>query len=333
MVQVVRVGSPASLETLSMAIGEEREPGVGEVRVELHASSLNFHDYLVVAGALATEPGRVPMSDGAGVVVQLGEGVTALAIGDHVVSTFYPDWVAGRPTAQALATLPGDRTDGFARTSVVAPARAFTKAPQGWTHEDAATLPCAALTAWRALFVEATVNPGDIVLVEGTGGVSVFALQLAKAAGATVVATTSSDEKMVRLEGLGADHVVNYRSEPAWGKAVRRWTGGRGVDHVVEIGGDFEQAAAACTQGGHIALVSMLDGTARPFPFVPMIGKNLRISGLSVGSREHQLDMVRALEANGLRPVIDNSFGLPEIADAFRYQESRRHVGKIVLSW
>ena len=213
------------------------------------------------------------------------------------------------------------------------PATAFTKAPQGWTHEEAATLPCAALTAWRALFVEATVQPGDIVLVEGTSGVSIFALQLAKAAGAVVVATTSSEEKVRRLLGLGADHVVNYRSEPAWGKAVRRWTGGRGVDHVVEIGGDFEQAAAACGQGGHIALVAMLDGSTRPFPFVPIIGKNLRISGLSVGSREHQLDMIRALDAHGHRPIIDRTFGLEEIADAFRYQETRRHVGKIGLSW
>lgn len=307
--------------------------GAGDVRVRLHASSLNYHDYLVCTGVLPTPDGRVPLSDGAGEVVAVGSAVTELAVGDRVVSTFYPQWLAGVPDRAATAHLPGDRTDGYAREEVVAPATAFSRAPEGWSHAEAATLTCAGLTAWRALFVETTVAPGQTVLVQGTGGVSVYALQLAKAAGATVIATTSSEDKRERLVALGADHVVNYRTDPSWGRTAKALTGGRGVDHVVEIGGDLRQTLAACGHGAHVALVAMLDLSPATFPFVPMITKSVRITGLSVGNREHHLAMVRGVEATGLRPVIDVSYPLEQIAAAFRHQESGRHVGKICLEW
>jgi len=331
--RAIRLRSPGGLDHLVMDSSASPAAGPGEIRVRLHASSLNYHDYMVVKGVMQVADGRIPMSDGAGEVIEVGEGVTEFAPGDRVVSTFFPRWLSGLPAPEFISELPGDRDDGYAREEVVASRYAFTPAPRGYSHAEAATLTCAGLTAWRALFVEGKVKPGDTVLVQGTGGVSIFALQFAKAAGATVIATSSSDEKLDRLRAIGADHVINYRSDEKWGATARRMTGGRGVDHIVEIGGDFVQSAAACAFGGHIALVAMLSGVAGKFPFIPMIGRNLRITGLSVGNREQHLAMIRAIEANGVRPVIDSRFPLEGIADAFRHQESRHHFGKICLEW
>lgn len=331
--RAIRLRNPAGLDRLVMDSAPVSAVGPGEIRVRLHASSLNYHDFMVVTGMMPVDDGRIPMSDGAGEVVAVGADVADLRPGDRVVSTFFPRWRSGPPDPAAMAVLPGDRTDGYAREEVVAPATDFTRAPAGYGHAEAATLTCAGLTAWRALFVEAKVSPGDTVLVQGTGGVSLFALQFAKVAGATVIATSSSDEKLERARALGADHVINYRSEPKWGARARELTGGRGVDHVVEIAGDFGQSMAACAVGGHIALVAMLAGSTHKFPFFAMIGKNVRITGLSVGNREQHLAMIRAIEANGIRPVIDASFPLDGIADAFRLQEAATHFGKICLEW
>jgi NADPH:quinone reductase-like Zn-dependent oxidoreductase len=198
---------------------------------------------------------------------------------------------------------------------------------------ESATLVCAGLTAWRALVVEGQIKAGDVVLVQGTGGVSVFALQFAKAMGATVIATSSSDEKLDRLKVLGADHVVNYRTEPEWGAAALALTDGRGVDHVIDVGGvdTLPQSFAASRVAGHIAMIGRLTGDEGPLPTLLMMGKQLRISCMLVGSRAAQLDMVRAVEATGIRPVIDRSFPLHELSAAFRYQESGAHFGKIAI--
>ena len=177
------------------------------------------------------------MSDGAGVVTAVGPGVTEFAVGDNVVSTFFPDWHGGEATVELLRAVPGDRADGYAREAVTAPATSFTRAPKGYSHAEAATLTCAGLTAWRALVVNGNLKAGDVVLTQGTGGVSIFALQFAKAAGATVISTTSSADKAARLKALGADHVINYKDDADWGRTAKKLTGGRGVDHVVEIGG------------------------------------------------------------------------------------------------
>ncbi|WP_374309493.1 NAD(P)-dependent alcohol dehydrogenase [Methylocella sp.] len=315
---------------------EEREtppPRAGEITVRLRANSLNYHDYAVVSGMWGPAVPRIPMADGAGEVVAVGEGVEELAVGDHVVSLFFPTWADGAPEVVGFATVPGDGVDGYAREEVTAPAAAFTRAPKGWTHAEAATLPTAALTAWRALFSDDHVKPGDVVLTQGTGGVSIFALQFAKAAGATVIATSSSDEKLERLKALGADHLVNYRATPNWGEAALKLTGGRGVDHVVEVGGPatLEQSMAAAKVGGHVSVIGILTGVAGPIPLVPALVRQLRLQGVLVGSRRHQLDMVKAIDANGLKPVIDSHFPLEEIVAAFRHQESNRHFGKICL--
>lgn len=331
--RAIRLRKPGGLDRLEMDSSIPDVVGIGDIRVRLRASSLNYHDYLVATGVIKVSDGRIPMSDGAGDVVEVGGGVTEFAPGDRVVGTFFPRWLTGPSDPASRMELPGDLTDGYARDEVVAPAMSFTRVPAGYSHSEAATLPCAAVTAWRALFVESKVVPGDTVLVQGTGGVSIFALQFAKAAGATVIATSSTSRKLDRLRAIGADHVINYRDDEDWGKTAGRLAGGRGVDHVVEIAGSLRQSSAACRMGGHIAIVAALSGTVDKLPVIPMITKNIRMTGLSVGSREHHLSMIRAIEAAGVRPVIDRSFSLEAISDAFRYQETGHHFGKICLEW
>jgi NADPH:quinone reductase-like Zn-dependent oxidoreductase len=333
--KAMRLKKPGGLDNIHVAETQAAAPGHGEISVRLHATSLNFHDYLVVKGMIPVEEGRIPMSDGAGVVTAVGEGVREFAVGDAVISTFFPDWLGGEPTPEWLRAVPGDRTNGYACEAVTGPATSFTKAPKGYTHPEAATLTCAGLTAWRALVVEGGIKAGDVVLTQGTGGVSIFALQFAKAAGATVISTTSSADKAARLKALGADHVINYKDDANWGDSAKALTGGRGVDHVVEIGGagTMEQSVRASRLGGHISLIGVLAGFAGPINTAMLMGMQIRLIGITVGARQHQQDMVRAIEANGIKPVLDQSFPLEGLADAFRRQESNQHFGKIVCAW
>jgi NADPH:quinone reductase-like Zn-dependent oxidoreductase len=333
MMKVAAVRASGGLDNLAIESRPTPTAGPGQILVKVQASSLNFHDFAVVAGMIRTADGRIPMSDGAGEVAAVGAGVTRFAPGDHVLSTFFPNWPAGGPSLERLIGVPGDHVDGFAAQYVALPAEAFTRAPKGWTPAQAATLPCAALTAWRALMVEARIRPGDVVLTQGTGGVSIFALQLAKAAGATVIATSSSDEKLARLKALGADHLINYRTETRWGDAAAALTGGRGVDAVVEIGGPgtLGQSIRACRIGGHISLIGVLTGVSGEVPTALAMSKNIAIKGVTVGSRQDQEDLIAAVEANGLKPVIDSTYPLDQIAAAFAHQVSQKHFGKIVL--
>ena len=333
-IAAIRVGSPASLDTLLPATAEDPgQPGPGQIRVKLAASSLNYHDFAVVSGMIPAAAGRIPMSDGAGTVEAVGEGVTQYKIGDLVVSTFFPEWIDGAPPASAFRGVPGDGIDGYAVEAVVASELAFTRVPSGYSAAEAATLTCAGLTAWRALFVDNAVQPGSTVLIQGSGGVSVFALQFAKAAGARVIATSSSDEKLERLKALGADALINYKEVPAWGAKVLELTGGAGVDCVVEIGGagTLDQSMMATRVGGHVALIGVLAGFAGPVQTVLLMAKNLRVQGLTVGSRAQQLAMIAGIEANGIKPVISDHFPLERLADAFRHQAANAHFGKIVI--
>lgn len=334
--KVVTLRSPGGLDHLDISERDAPgEPGPGEILVRVHASSLNFHDYGVVSGRMPTEDSRIPMSDGAGVVEAIGEGVEEFKAGDSVVSTFFPYWIDGPARVGDFKTTPGDGVDGYARELVVRPATWFTHAPKGYTHAEAATLTTAGLTAWRALVVDGNLKAGDTVLALGTGGVSIFALQFAKAMGARVIATSSSDEKIERLQALGADHTLNYKTEPEWGKRVKEFTEGRGVDHVIEVGGPgtLPQSIEAVRIGGHISLIGVLTGRGGDIPTAKLMAKQARLQGLIVGSRIHQQEMIRGIEASGLHPVIDRSFGLDEIADAFRHEEAGRHFGKICLEY
>ncbi|MDH0302409.1 MULTISPECIES: NAD(P)-dependent alcohol dehydrogenase [unclassified Pseudomonas] len=314
---------------------EAAAPSAGEITVRLHASSLNYHDFAVVSGMWGPSERRIPMADGAGEVIAVGAGVSEFKVGDAVVSTFFPDWLDGQAEVEGFASVPGDGIDGYAREQVTARATSFTHAPKGYSHAEAATLTTAGLTAWRALMSDDHLKPGDSVLVQGTGGVSIFALQFAKLAGATVIATSSSDAKLERLKALGADHLINYKTTPAWGEQVRRLTDNRGVDHVIEVGGPatLEQSMIAARIGGQVSLIGILTGVAGQLPLVQALVRQIRLQGVLVGSRAQQQAMVRAIDANGLRPVVDKHFELEQIVEAFKYQESNRHFGKICLTW
>lgn len=332
--KVAAVRKPGGLENLVIEDRPDPQPGPGQILVQVKASSLNYHDFIVALGGIPTDDGRIPMSDGAGEVLAVGQGVKRFKPGDRVLSTFFPDWLSGGPRNAGFFSVPGDGVDGFAAEKVAMSEDAFTHMPEGYTYREAATLPCAALTAWRGMFVENMIKPGDWVLTQGSGGVSIFALQFAKAAGARIIATSSSDEKLEKLKALGADHLINYSQTPEWGKKAMELTNGRGVDEVVEIGGPgtMAQSIEACRVGGHISLIGVLTGISGEVPTAALFAKNLTVSGITVGSRAQQEDMIAAIEANGVKPVLDADFPLADIAKAFAHQASQQHFGKITLS-
>ncbi len=334
--KVMQLAAPGGFENLQLNdLPAPAAPAAGEIQVRIHASSLNYHDLGVVRRPGAAADGRIPMADGAGIVTAVGAGVTEFAVGDAVVSTFFPQWLSGRHVPSDFQLVPGDGVDGYAREQVNMPATCFTHAPQGWSHAEAATLTTAGLTAWRALVVDGGIQAGDTVLVLGTGGVSIFALQMAKSMGAKVIATTSSNAKADKLKALGADIVINYQDTPEWGDAVLATTGGRGADIVVEVGGPgtLPQSIRASAVGGHIALIGVLTGFAGAVPTLELMRKQQTLKGLIVGSREQQQDMVRALENFGWKPVIDSRYPLEQMADAFAHQAAGKHFGKICLEY
>lgn len=332
--KAIQLHQPAGLDNLILAdVPDAPAPGAGQISVRLRASSLNFHDYAVVVGMIPTENLRIPMSDGAGEVIAVGAGVTDYKVGDAVVTTFFPEWLDGRPPEGGFTRVPGDGIDGYACEVVTADATSFTHAPIGYTAAEAATLTCAGLTAWRALAVEGQMKAGDTVLVQGTGGVSIFALQFAKMAGATVIATSSSDAKLERLKAMGADHVINYKAVPAWGPKALELTGGQGVDHVVEVGGPgtLDQSMMACRMGGHVSLIGVLTGVQGPVTTALLMNRQIKVKGIVVGNRQHQMDMIAAINATGMKPVLDQHFPLAQLGDAFRHQASGQHFGKIIV--
>lgn len=334
--KAMTVGAPANLDTLQFAErSDPGQPGRGEIRVALHGSSLNYHDLGVVTGTMGAEAGRIALADGGGIVEAVGDGVTEFSVGDQVVSCFFPDWQDGLPTIGDFARTPGDGIDGFATEFAVAPATAFTRAPEGYDAVEAAAITTAGLTAWRGLVADGGLKAGDVVLLLGTGGVSIWGLQIAKAMGATVIITSSSGEKLERAQELGADHLINYREVEDWGRAAADWTGGRGVDHVLELGGagTLANSIAAVRVGGHISLIGTVTGVVGDVPTAALMAKQARLQGLIVGSRRQQQEFVRAIENTGIRPVIDRRFPLAELPEAFRFQQSSGHFGKIGVEW
>lgn len=330
------LGTPGGLENLKISNGPVPvDPRAGEIMVRIHASSLNYHDYAIALGYLPTFDGRILLSDGAGVVEAVGEDVDEFQVGDAVVSVFFPTWREGQPRIADFVTTPGDGVDGYATERVVRPSGWFTRAPRSYSYAEAATLTTAGLTAWRALVADGQIKAGDTVLTLGTGGVSIFALQFARMMGAKVISTSSSDEKMERLRKLGAYQVINYKKQTNWGAVVREMTDGRGVDHVIEVGGPgtLPQSIDAVRVGGLISLIGVLTGRSGDIPTSKLMVKQARLQGMLVGSHAQQVEMVRAIETNGMRPVIDRSFALDELGDAFRYEGSGQHLGKICVEW
>jgi NADPH:quinone reductase-like Zn-dependent oxidoreductase len=325
----------AGIDHLSVVDRPAIEPAAGQVAVTMKAASLNYRDLATVESPMIK--GRlplVPLSDGCGVVSAIGPGVRRVAVGDRVAPLFFQDWFGGEPTAVGLSTALGGALDGVARDQVVLSENGVSKVPAGLTDEEVACLPCAGLTAWRAL-VEGGLKSGDTVLALGTGGVSIFALQFAKAAGATVIITSSSDEKLERARAMGADHTINYRTEPDWARAARKLTGGRGVDHVIEVGGagTFQQSIQAIRVGGHVAVIGVLTGAVQDLNVASIFAANARVHGITVGSREQFEDMCRAIETSAIKPVIDKRFPLEDAKAAFRSMQAGEHFGKIVLNF
>lgn len=330
--RALKMQSARGIESLQLVtIDDPGRPGPGEIRVKVAATSLNGHDVNVVLGRLPTEVGRILMTDGAGTVEQVGDGVTDFAVGDRVLSTFFPDWQDGPALLAGFSRTPGDGIDGHGVEVVVRPAASYTKMPDGWSFTEAATLPTAGLTAWRALFDEGHAKAGTKVLILGTGAVSILALQFAHARGARVVITSSSSDKLKQAADLGAEWTVNYRANSNWGAEVRELTGG--VDLVIETAGPgtLAQSIDATRIGGHIVLVGVLTGIAGIVPTATIMGKQLTLTGITVGSKAHQASMVEALNAMSLRPYIGAVFPFNRIQEAFRLQSSEQHFGKIAI--
>jgi alcohol dehydrogenase len=325
-----------ALGELALSDRPEPAPGPGEVLVRLRAASLNYRDLLVLRGGygrLQKHENLIPLSDGAGEVAAVGASASG-KVGDRVVGCLFPDWRDGPPEERKLARTLGGTVDGVAAEYRVFGAHELLPIPPGLSFAEAAALPCAALTAWNCVRAAAPeIGPGGVVLTQGTGGVSLFALQFAVAAGATVIATSSSAEKLARLRALGAAHVVNYRDDPEWGKTARKLTGGRGVDLVVEVGGGgtIKQSMRATRMGGTIALVGVVAGASQELN-LPLIAMNsMRVIGVAVGSRADFAAMLAFIERHKIKPVLDRGFPLAELGAALDWLKSGRHVGKVCV--
>ncbi|MEQ1922485.1 MAG: NAD(P)-dependent alcohol dehydrogenase [Pyrinomonadaceae bacterium] len=323
------------IDNLRIVDRETPRPAAGEVLVKLHAASLNYREVMVVSGTYnpRMKLPAIPFSDGAGEVSEIGEGVSKWNVGDRVCSTVISGWINGGPTAETAKTAIGaGGSDGVLSEYRVFGESSLVGVPNHLSFDEAATLPCAAVTAWNALVVSGNIKAGDTVLTLGTGGVSIFAVQFAKLFGATVIATSSSDEKLEKVKALGGDHVINYRTVEDWEKNVLEMTDGRGVDHVVEVGGTgtLAKSVKAVRVGGHIALIGALD-MAGEFNPIPVFMKGIRVQGIFVGSRGMFENMNEKISDAGLQPVIDRTFAFDEAKEALRYMESESHFGKIVV--
>jgi NADPH:quinone reductase-like Zn-dependent oxidoreductase len=310
------------------------EAGAGQVLLKMKAVSLNYRDVLTVAGKYNPRMSlpQIPLSDGVGEVVAVGEGVTRVKVGDRVANTFFEKWVAGELTEQGSKSALGGGRDGVLAEYVALDEDGVIAVPEHLTDEEAATLPCAALTSWAALISRGNLKAGDSILAMGTGGVSIFALQIAKLSGARVVITSSSDEKLARARELGADDLINYKTTPDWEKEVLRVTGGRGVDHVVEVGGagTFAKSIRAVRRGGTISLIGVLAGGGET-NLMPILMNGLRVQGIFVGSREMFEAMNAAISLHKLKPVVDKVFSFDETPEAYAMMEAGAHFGKICI--
>lgn len=326
------------LEHIRPGTRPDRAPGPGEVRIKMAAASINYRDFVMTKRGYGRHSGElplIPVSDGAGTVVETGPGVTRAKAGDLVCPAFAQTWFGGPIREEHRAHMLGGPLDGVMQEHMILPEAGVVKGPAGWSAVEAATLPCAALTAWNAIIGGGT-KPGDVVVTQGTGGVSLFAMMFAKSAGATAVITSSSDEKLERARGLGADIAVNYRRHPEWSREVRRALGGRGADLVVELGGaeTLDQSLRAIRVSGTIALVGVLSGAAAALNLGRVVTQNLRLQGVTLGSRDMFEDMVRAIERHGLKPPIDDKrYRFAEVADAIRAIAQGGHFGKICLEF
>jgi len=333
--RVFQVQDKFGLENLVLADRPEPVAAAGQVLVKMRAASLNYRDVLMVQGRYNPRQPLplIPLSDGVGEVVAVGEGVTRVKTGDRVAGNFSQNWIDGEPARSKLTASLGGPLDGMLAEYRAFDQEGVVQVPSHLTDEEAATLPCAALTAWTALIMIGKLKAGDVVLLQGTGGVSIFSLQFAKVTGARVIITSSSDEKLERARGLGADDVINYRQLEDWDKRVKELTGGTGADHIIEVGGagTFNRSLRAIRIGGQISLIGNLSGNATEVNLVSILMQNVRVQGILVGSRSGFEAMNRAIDLDKLRPVVDRIFPFEDAPDAFRYMLSGSHFGKVCI--
>lgn len=323
------------LDSLNIAERPDPSPSYGQVLIKVRAVSLNYRDLMVVKGLYNPNIPLplIPFSDGAGEVVAVGEGVTRVKVGDRVAGIFFQNWIAGKLTTAKTNSALGGAIDGMLAEYVVLHEDGLVHVPAHLTDAEAATLPCAAVTAWNALFHSGSLKAGETVLVQGTGGVSIFALQFAKVAGARVIATSSSDEKLEKVKQLGASETINYKQTPQWGKTARELAGGEGVDLVVEVGGSgtLNESLRAVRIGGQISLVGVLSGVSGEISTVSILMKSVRVQGIYVGSREMFEAMNQAIALHQIKPTVDRIFSFSEAREALQYMESGSHFGKICI--
>ncbi|MHB1957985.1 MAG: zinc-dependent alcohol dehydrogenase family protein [Acidobacteriaceae bacterium] len=328
--------SQFGLENLSLVDLPIPACGDGMVLIRVHATSLNYRDLLMVRGHYdpKLQMPRIPLSDGAGEVVEVGTGVTRFKPGDRVVGLFLQHWQDGGPSqAKSRGGLGGD-FDGMLADYVVLPENGVAHFPAHLSYEEAATLPCAALTAWNALFHAAATKPGDTIAIQGTGGVSIFALQFAKLVGARVLGTSSSDEKLRQAKTLGLDEGLNYKNNPEWSSWVKKQTDGEGADLIVEVGGSgtLKESMKAVRVGGTIAQIGILSGVEETFAITSVLMRQIRLIGIYVGSHSMMQAMNRAIAQSKMKPVVGKVFPFLKTVEAYRYLEQGRHFGKIVVS-
>lgn len=334
--RVFQVEEGWSIAHVRLSTRPDPQPGAGQVRVRMHASALNYRDLLVPARGYGSRMKTLPLimlSDGVGVIDAVGEQVTHLKVGDRVCPLFFQTWRSGEPNKQRLAQSLGAEIDGTMAEWMVLRAEGVAPTPAHLDDLEAATLPTSAVTAWRALVTEGGIKPGDTVVVQGTGGVALFALQFAKLLGAAVIVTSSSDEKLARARALGADATINYRVVPEWGKRAREIAGDDGVDHVVDVGGQstLAQSVRAVRTGGTISLIGVLTGGTMDAALGPIVTRNVRLQGVTVGSADDFGAMARAVAQHQLHPVIDRVFAFEEFLLALDYLASGKHVGKVCI--
>lgn len=334
--KAIEVAAPGGLDQLKFVERPDPVPHAGDVLLRMRTMSLNYRDLLMVEGRYARRDFQFPItpfSDGCAEVVAVGPGVTRVRPGDRVAPLFFQRWLAGAPTPEALASALGHPVPGVGREYAVYSQDGVAQVPTFLSDQQVATLPCAALTAWRALFVDARLLPGQTVLLQGTGGVSIFGLQFARAAGLETIVTSSSDAKLERARALGATHTINYRAHPQWSQEARRLTGGHGVDFVMEVGGQntLKESLKSVALGGHIAIIGVLSGTTEPLLIPAVISTSARLQGASVGSREMFEAMTRTIAAHGIAPVVDQVFSWTEARRALETMRRGEHFGKIVL--
>lgn len=333
--KAVVVDSQFGLDNLKVIERDAPKLGAGQVLIKMKTASLNFRDLLMVNGLYNPRQALplIPCSDGVGEVVELGAGVTRFKTGDRVATLFSQGWIAGEVKAAYTGSTLGGPIDGTLAEYMVLSEEGVIAVPDFLSDEEAACLPCAGLTAWSALVEQAQLKAGQTVLLQGTGGVSLFALQFAKALGARVIITSSSDEKLERALSMGAWKGLNYKSQPKWGKESAALTGGQGVDLVVEVGGSetLAQSLRAIRAGGQISLIGVLSGNVTDFNIIPVIMRGIRIQGILVGHRNGFEAMNRAIELHQIRPTVDRVFPLEDIRGAFEHMAAGRHFGKIVV--